>query len=198
MTIGSTPTTTLLLALSALLSGGAARAADSTVGLKNPSARILVDQTRAVPTSGTFGLGMSVFRVETDSDRSLASLDARLRTALRAGFTQEGLAYAEDAPDYLVSYALAAGAELDESELNREYGELLRMPAAETREAATLFYQRGALIVDLVDRKAKRLLWRGAILAEIDMNWPEARKQERCDAAVGYLLALYPHPPDAR
>lgn len=51
------------------------------------------------------------------------------------------------------------------------------------------------LIVDVVDRKAKHLMWRGAILAEIDMAWPETRKQERCDAAVGELLRLFPRPP---
>jgi hypothetical protein len=195
MTYGETSARIRLLALSAFLCGVAAQASEPGVGLSNPSARILVDQSSAAPTSGTFGWGLSVFRVEARPELSLAALDARLRSALRAGFAQKGLAYVEDAPDYLVSYALAAGAELDEAELNRQYGELLQMPAAETDEAANLYYQRGVLVVDVVDREAKHLLWRGAILAEIDLKWPEARKQERCDAAVAYLMGLYPHPP---
>jgi len=178
----------LLLVLSPAI---ATRAAESSAGLKDPSIRILVDQTRKLPTSGTFAWGMSVFRVDTRLDVSLAALDARLRSALRTGFAQKGLSYAQEAPDYLVSYALAAGAEIDEAELNREYGDLLQIPAAETDTAANLYYQRGVLIVDLVDSQAKRLLWRGAILAEIDLNWPEARKQERCDAAVGHLMGFF-------
>ena len=68
------------------------------------------------------------------------------------------------------------------------------MPDAEPGGAGDLHYERGALIVDLVDREAKHLIWRGAILAEIDMTWPEARKQERCDAAVAELMRSFPRP----
>ena len=53
---------------------------------------------------------------------------------------------------------------------------------------------RGVLILDVVARKSGRLIWRGAIMAEIDLAWPEARKQERCDMAVGELLRYYPRP----
>lgn len=182
------------LALAALLCAAPAHAGEPAAGLVNPSVRILVDQSNAVPTSGTFGFGMSVFRVETGPEAGLAALDSRLRSALRSAFAREGLAYAEKAPDYLVSYALAAGDALDEAELNRRYGDELQLPPAATAEG-DVYYQRGVLIVDLVDREAKRLLWRGAMLAGIDMNWPEERKQERCDAAVDYLLGFYPHPP---
>jgi hypothetical protein len=170
---------------------------EAVPGLKNASARILVDRDWAQPPSGTVGFGMSVFRLAHDAELSLAALDARLRAALRRGFAHKGLAYQEESPDFLVSYALAAGAEIDEAELNREYGEVLNPPAGEAEDSAGLYYERGVLIVDLVDRRANRLLWRGAVLAEIDMNWPKARQQERCDAAVDYLMRLFPHPPVA-
>jgi hypothetical protein len=187
-----------LLLVSLAFLPAVATAADEVVsGLRNPSARILVDRDWTLPTSGTVGFGMSVFRVANGAELSLAALDARLRAALRGGFAGKGLAYQEESPDFLVSYALAAGAEIDEAELNREYGDLLTLPTAEAKDSAGLHYERGVLIVDLVDRRARRLLWRGAILAELDMNWPEARKQERCDAAVGHLMRLFPHPPVA-
>jgi hypothetical protein len=193
------PTTAIAaLALAAFLTSAAADAGETTAGLQKPSVRILVDQHNAVPTSGTFGFGMSVFRVEAGPEIALATVDSRLRSALRSGFAREGLAYAEEAPDYLVSYALAAGDAIDEGELNRKYGDQLQLPPAAIEESADVYYQRGVLIVDLVDREARRLLWRGAILAEIDMNWPEERKQERCDAAVSQLLGFYPHPTAAK
>jgi hypothetical protein len=50
------------------------------------------------------------------------------------------------------------------------------------------------VIVDVVDRKAKQLLWRGAIMVEIDLSWPSERKQERCTAAINELLRYYPRP----
>ena len=57
-----------------------------------------------------------------------------------------------------------------------------------------MHYKRGVLVLDVVERISGTLLWRGAIMADIDMNWPEERKQERCNAAVKALLQHYPRP----
>jgi hypothetical protein len=160
--------------------------------------RILVDERNPMPKSGTLGWGKSVFRVETSPDLNLATVNERMHDALRAGFKKKGFKVVDENPDYLVSFALAAGAEIDEAELNREYGDYLQMPAAGTNAVDNLAYKRGVLIVDVVDRKAKHLMWRGAIMAEIDMAWPETRKQERCDAAVAELMRFFPRPPKAK
>jgi hypothetical protein len=157
--------------------------------------RVVVDERASMPETGTIGFGVSVFRVEPSPDLNLARVDGRLRQALRAGLEKKGFTYTEETPDYLVSYALASGADLDEAELNRAYGEVIEGLGTGTDASGSLYYRRGVLIVDFVDRKAKRLLWRGAILAEIDMTWPEVRKQERCDVAVLELLRFFPRFP---
>ena len=159
-------------------------------GLKSPSIHILADRSRALPVTGSFGWGYCLFRVARQPDGQLGSIGERLQRALLASFTGKGLAYAETEPDLLVSYALASDAAIDEADLNKAYGELLKTPVdvAET----SLHYKRGVLILNVVERKTNRLLWRGAIMAEIDLSWPEERKQERCDAAVNELLRHYP------
>jgi hypothetical protein len=161
-------------------------------GLKNPSVRILVDRAQNAPVSGSFGWGYCFFRVAQIPDLNLSVVDERLHNAMHSELTRKGLVFAETEPDVLVSYALAGGAEIDDEELNRAYGDLLSAPAAGNE--TDLHYKRGVLVLDIVDRKSKHLLWRGAIMAEIDMSWPEERKQERCDAAIGALLKYYPHP----
>lgn len=170
------------------------QASEPYLGAKNPSIRVMVDQTREPPSTGTFGWGMAVFRIEPGLDPELAKIDERLHRSMRAGFESKGLTYAEESPDYLLSYALAIGAEIDEAELNREYGDLLQMPASNDAQTDSVYYKRGVLIVDLIDRGTKRLLWRGAIMADIDMALPEDRKQERCDAAISQLLRFFPRP----
>lgn len=190
-----------LAAAALLLAGGLpiarARADTPLPGLKNLSVRVLVDERNPMPKSGTIGWGKSVFRVAAGPDIDLAAVNERLHEALQAGFANKGFVMAEANPDFLVSVALAAGAEIEEAELNREYGDFLQMPPAGTNAVENLAYKRGVLIVDVVDRKAKHLMWRGAIMAEIDMAWPEARKQERCDAAVSELMRFFPRPPKA-
>jgi len=192
---GWIPVTLALFYFGSLVDTSSARASGSIAGLKNPSVRVLVDSSNTVARSGTVGWGLSMFRIDAGAKVDLALIDERLRLALQAGFARKGHRYVEESPDYTVSYALAMGAEIDEEELNRTYGDLLEIPAAETTAAGDLYYRRGVLIVDVVDRKAKHLMWRGAILAEIDMNWPEKRKQERCDAAVAELMRFFPRPP---
>jgi hypothetical protein len=171
-----------------------ARASDELPGLKNPSSRIMVDENKTMPQKGTIGWGAALYRVESSPDISLAAIDGRLRRALKDGFARKGFKLVEDEPDYVVSFALAGGAEIDESELNALYGDFLEMPAAQTNGAEDVYYKRGVLIVDVVERETKHLMWRGAIMAEIDMAWPEKRKKERVDAAVGYLMRLFPRP----
>jgi len=166
--------------------------ANALAGLKNPSIHILADRSKEVPVSGSFGWGYCFFRVASTPGLNLSAVDERLHRALRAELTRKGLAFQETEPDVLVSYALASGAAIDDEELNRAYGTLLDAPAGDNESA--IYYKRGVMILDVVDRKSKHLLWRGAMMAEIDLSWPEERKQERCDAVVGELLRYYPHP----
>ncbi len=161
-------------------------------GLKNPSLRILVDRTNCAPVSGTFGWGYCFFRGASIPDMSLSAVNERLHSALREELAGKGLVFKESEPDVLVSYALASGAAIDDDELNRAYGGLIDLSAFDNE--STLHYKSGVLIVDVVGRISKHLLWRGAIMAEIDLNWPDERKKERCDAVIRELLRYYPHP----
>ena len=166
--------------------------AGAMVGMKNPSIHILMDRALPDTVSGTFGWGLCLFRLEQRPDLNLSAIDQRLRNALQSGLTRKGLSFSEKEPDFLISYALAAGSEITEAELNRAYGGTLVAPGSAPE--SDLYYKRGVLVLDIVDRKAKHLLWRGAIMADVDMAWPEERKQERCDAAVDELLRHYPKP----
>jgi hypothetical protein len=164
----------------------------SVAGLKNPSIRILVDRSQKAPVVGSFGWGYCFFRVEQTPDLNLSAVNERLHLALRSELARKGLTFSDSNPDIIVSYALASGAEIDDEELNKAYGDILNAPAA--GEETDLHYKRGVLVLDIVDRKSKHLLWRGAIMAEIDMAWPEERKQERCEAVISELLRHYPRP----
>jgi len=166
--------------------------ANALAGLKDSSIHIRADRAKEAPVTGSFGWGYCFFRVASAPGLNLSAVDERLHRALLTELTRKGLVFKESEPDVLVSYALASGAEIDDEELNLAYGSLLEASASDKEEA--LYYKRGVVIVDVVERKSKRLLWRGAIMAEVDLSWPEERKQERCDAAIGGLLRYYPKP----
>lgn len=161
-------------------------------GLKNPSIHILSDGSKGAPVTGSFGWGYSLFRVAQSPSNQLSVVAERLQRALQATLVGKGLAFAEAEPDLLVSYALASDAAIDASDLNHAYGDLLKAPVVVAETA--LHYKRGVLILDVAERATGRLLWRGAIMAEFDLSWPEERRQERCDAVIAELLSHYPKP----
>jgi hypothetical protein len=161
-------------------------------GIANPSIHIMVRETQDPPVTGSFGWGYGLLKITPDAGTSLSQINNRLHTAMKAELTDKGLTFTESEPELLVSYALAVGSDIDADELNRAYGDML--DPSFLKMETQMHYKRGVLILDVVERVSGTLLWRGAIMAEIEMNWPEERKQERCNDAVKALLRHYPHP----
>jgi len=162
-------------------------------GVKNPSIHVLFDKTRALPTAGTFGWGLCMLRVDPAHKVLLSEVEERIHGSLLGALPAEGFTYTNQAPDYLVGFAFLAGTSLNEAELNASYGNLLSFPAREGT-TSSLNYGAGVLILDIVERARGRLLWRGAIKADIELDLPDARKQARCDGAIRELLRHYPNP----
>jgi hypothetical protein len=193
------PIFTLLLAgslfLAACSSTTIQRDSAPIVGLRNPSVHFLVDNTRRLPTAGSFDWGFAIFRVVNFPGLNLSAVDKLIHESLEKVLTEKGFVKTEAAPDFSVSYALASGAGLDEMTLNGAYdGAVQAPPSAAGDGQQPLQYRRGSLIIDIVETKTKHLLWRGAIMADIDLNLSEAQKRLRCEGAVGELLKHYPKP----
>jgi len=165
---------------------------DNTPGLTQPSVHVQVIKEGIPVKETTFGWGMSMFRIPEKYGISLATLNTRITTSLTKELTAKGMRFKADAPDYYISYAVAFGAEIHEVELDNAYRDLLKGHLE--HEQSDLFYKQGVMIIDVVERKEKTLLWRGAILAQPDKNWPEERKQERCDTAVHEVIKYFPKP----
>jgi len=184
----------LCLGVFLLASGCASRQARQSVkpipGVTNASLHILVDHTRRLPRSGTFDWGVCFFQIPSELKVDLAVLDQRLHEALLQELNKKGFTQKKQQPDYLVGYAVAGGDNVNELSLDAAYGADLVMPPLDPSTA--IRYQQGVLIVDIVDARKKRLLWRGAITAGIDLNVNEEQKQRRIRAAVAELLRHFP------
>lgn len=134
-----------------------------------------------------------MLRVDPAHRVVLSEVEERLHGALLSALPAEGFTYTNQAPDYLVGFAFLSGASLSEAELNTSYGDLLVFPTPVERNAS-LNYSTGVLILDIVERERRHLLWRGAIKADIEIDLPDDRKQARCDSAIRELLRHYPSP----
>jgi hypothetical protein len=166
--------------------------AEPMIGLENPSLHIMVKESDEPPITGSFGWGFSLLKLPPEFGMALSAVNKRLHYAMLVEMTHKGLVFDESDPDLLLSYAVAGGGEIHTDELNQAYGDMI--DASFLAMESDLHYKRGVLVLDVVERTSGVLLWRGAIMADIDMTLPEDQKQERCNAAVKALLLHYPQP----
>lgn len=113
--------------------------------------------------------------------------DEHVRTEVEAGLSARGFEKVADTPDILVHYHASVTQRVDARELDREYG------SCENESCRPYVYEAGTLVVDLVDPRTKKVLWRGWAEGAIDgvidnQTWME----EKIGDAVARILERLP------
>ncbi|MFP2926922.1 DUF4136 domain-containing protein [Pyxidicoccus sp. 3LG] len=100
-------------------------------------------------------------------------------------------------PDFLIGWQGAIDSKVSASTVNSYYGYPYDpfwdpfygpgAPSTYVRE-----YEEGTIFLDIVDGKAKKLVWRGTAQAEVNENPSAASTKERVDEAVKEMLSRFP------
>jgi hypothetical protein len=113
--------------------------------------------------------------------------DERVRMQVERGLTGRGFEKATGAPDLLVHYHASVSQQIDTSDID---------PAdrhCDARDCAPDVYDAGTLIIDLVEPRTNRLVWRGwaegSVEGQID---DQAWFEKRIDDAVARILSRLP------
>ena len=113
----------------------------------------------------------------------------RVREAVEKQLAATG--YEKTAPeraDVLIHFHASMTQEINASEIDRQYG------SCTSSECRPFVYDAGTLLLDFVDARTDKLVWRG--WAEGSMEGVvdnQAWMEERIDDAVGRILARLPH-----
>ncbi|NMO13390.1 DUF4136 domain-containing protein [Pyxidicoccus fallax] len=106
-------------------------------------------------------------------------------------------------PDFVIGWQGAIDSKLDAQTVNSYYGYGwgtmwspyygggVGVPYTYVRE-----YEEGTLILDIVDAKAKQLVWRGTAQAVVDENPTAQSSRERINEAVEEMLERFPPQPE--
>ena len=166
-----------VLLLSVLMVGCAARTVNSYVDPK-------IDLRRY----GTFNWGppdtFSTGDPRLDNNRFF---DERVRMQVERGLASRGFEKTTDAPDLLLHYHASVSQEIDTSNIDRDY------QYCDERDCEPYVYDAGTLVIDIVEPRSKRLIWRGwaeeSIEGVIDnQEWLE----KRIDETVARILSRLP------
>lgn len=132
-----------------------------------------------------------------------AAVEARIRAAIERELAAKGYTRSDAAKaDFLVGYAGVTSRGLKAHKVNEYYGyQRFRpdnaLPASTPGGAGRIeLYQEqftaGSLIVDVSQRKTKKLLWRGVAKTTLLENPTPEQSQRRIDTAVNKILAGFP------
>lgn len=94
-------------------------------------------------------------------------------------------------PDLLVHYHANISERIDVNRTEREYGYCQGVDC----DAWVIQYEAGTLVIDIVDARTKRLIWRGWAQDSVDgvLDNPE-RMRRKIEEAVSRMLARFPRP----
>ena len=112
----------------------------------------------------------------------------RVKSAVNAELKAKGLTLSSNNPDFLIAEHLGKNAKVRVSNYGYGYGYRYRG----YRGVSAYQYEEGVLILDFVDIKSKKLIWRGSATAVVqNVNTPE-KSEKLINGAVKAILKKYP------
>ena len=111
-----------------------------------------------------------------------------VREAVEDRLKSRGFERDDDAPDVWVGFI----ADVRQRTEFRAVNERRRYSSASWTELRERAYDEGTLILDFVDPKTRKLLWRGSARAEVHLSASQSRKRERIKEAVDRILERFP------
>ena len=123
-------------------------------------------------------------------------LHERVRKSIDRALQAKGYALSAD-PDFLVTYHLSAQQKTDVTTYNEgyygRYGYVVGFPTTTVRQ-----YDEGTLIIDVIDARARKVVWRGSAtrrLREQSGQQDPAELEKRVFETVSETLAGFPPTP---
>ncbi len=148
------------------------------------------------------GLRMSQYRTyDWGPADALPTGDARLdkdpdfqdhlEGAVEKQLAGKGLVRATGAPDLLFHYHASIDTRIDVGRTEREYGSC----QAADCQSWVVDYEAGTLVLDVVDARTHRLIWRGWAQDRVaPMLGDRDRMREKINEAIGRMMASFPRP----
>jgi len=184
------------MSLSKQLSGAGilmmiAGCASSTTTMKDIKIRTESDPSVRFPGEGTFSWALRSGDISKEFKGDAQAVGWRIRDTLEREFARRGFEYRGGDTRWisLVYYRIVTEDELDAASLAKESGEKGGQPSATGGK-----FVKGSLIIDVLEPKTYRLMWRGIAEMQIDAvsEIGEQEKVKKTNEAVQKILEKFP------
>ena len=117
-----------------------------------------------------------------------------IKEAVNAELRIKGLKLTSESPDFLIAHHTATKDMVEVIEWGYDYGPYGRYWGGDwgPRNVSTYDYEEGSLILDFVDAKSKKLIWRGTAKAEVQNVDSSEYREQLINKTVKKILEKYP------
>ena len=161
--------------------------ADGLTGLENARFLTGAQPLRKLPKSGMFHF--APFEMPDDPRFDAGTAERRVRAGITRELTDKGYVYGGTDPVFVVRVRLVLDEKVDAFAPVRYAGK--ESPWIRPVDGSGSF-EKGALIIDLLDPKDEWTLWRGVCAAQILVDASEKEKERRVELIVRRLLEGFP------
>ena len=121
----------------------------------------------------------------------------RIKNAVNSQMAAKDLRKAPDNPDFLIASHVGKKEKVRIADWGYGYGPYGRYWGGYggPRGVDVYKYEEGSLILDFVDAKSNKLIWRGSAKAQTNTAKTPEKRQELIDEAVHKILEKFPPPP---
>ncbi len=128
-------------------------------------------------------------------------LDRHIRSAVENALNAKGYIKADANPDFQLIYHAAVTKVIGVTTVSKlayppgYYAWHYVGPPVWVEQAVPYTYEKGSLILDIIDARKEKLMWRGSIQAELDKTATPQVRAARIEKAVTDMLAQFPPGP---
>jgi hypothetical protein len=149
------------------------------------------DTITDVSSAATFTWARGMREIHSDPHQDKAPDKEALENAIINTLRQKGYEYTWRASlgDLHVGYTVVMNDALSDQEINDRYGiqPSLSLPAPDAAR-----YEKGTLVIDIIDAKTGRTAWRSALQGYADLKMSREERQDRLNDMVMFMLARFP------
>jgi hypothetical protein len=121
------------------------------------------------------------------------ALVARLQSAISDALTQRGFQRVTEDPDFYVAYNLAFSEQINARNIENYYQYInYSVFVPYVTSSYTEVYDLGTLIVDILDRRAKTHVWRGAAQTKVNTQAGPRENEPKLREAARKILGDFP------
>lgn len=145
----------------------------------------------SVTTASRFAWLLEDVEINKDAPINAKKAQEMVRNAIAEDMQMKGLPISPvgSPSDYHVAYTLATESTLDDETLMKRYN---ISPGVNTSSQAANIYEKGTLLIHIIDAKTRQTVWQSAVQAGIQYDISEDQRRANIRSVVRTMLRNFP------